>query len=71
MLGHRNTIVAGGMECMSKTPHYAYLRKGYGYGNAQVIDGIQFDGFTDVYNQILMGSCTEKVASEMGITREA
>lgn len=25
----------------------------------------------DVYNNILMGSCVEKVASEMGISREA
>ena len=36
-----------------------------------MIDGIQFDGLTDVYNNILMGACTEKVCSEMGISREA
>jgi hypothetical protein len=36
-----------------------------------MLDGIQFDGLTDVYNGILMGACTEKVISEMGITREA
>ena len=64
-------VVAGGMEAMSKVPHYMYLRKGIGYGNAAAIDGIIHDGYTDVYNQILMGSCTEKVASEMNITREA
>ena len=64
-------MVAGGMESMSKLPHYIYLRKGQGYGHAQVVDSIQFDGLTDVYNNILMGSCTEKVCSEMGITREA
>ena len=70
-LGDRNVVLAGGMECMSKLPHYIYLRKPTGYGNAQIVDSIQFDGLTDVYNNILMGSCTEKVCSEMGISREA
>ena len=69
--GDRNTILAGGFESMSKAPHYIYLRKGTGYGHAQAIDSIQFDGLTDVYNNILMGSCTEKICSELGITREA
>lgn len=56
---------------MSKSPHYAYLRKPTGFGEASMLDSIKYDGLTDVYNQILMGSCTEKVISEMGITREA
>ena len=70
-LGDRSIVVAGGMENMSKLPHYVYLRKGTGYGHTQLTDSIQFDGLTDVYNNMLMGSCTEKVCSEMGITREA
>lgn len=70
-LGDRDVVVAGGMESMSKLPHYLYMRKGHGYGHTQLIDSIQFDGLTDVYNNILMGSCTEKVCSEMSITREA
>jgi len=56
---------------MSKTPHYMYLRRPTGYGNAQALDAIQHDGLTDAYNNILMGSCVEKLCSEMGITREA
>lgn len=64
-------MVAGGMECMSKSPHYIYLRKPTGYGNVSAIDAIQNDGLTDVYNSILMGSCVEKINSEMGISREA
>ena len=64
-------MVAGGMECMSKVPHLQYLRRPTGYGNAQIVDAIQYDGLTDVYNNILMGNCTEKVVSELGITREA
>ncbi len=56
---------------MSKAPHYLYLRKPTGYGHASVIDSIQHDGLTDVYNKILMGSCVEKNVSEIGISREA
>ena len=70
-IGDRNTVLAGGFESMSKAPHYMFLRKPTGYGHVQAVDSIQFDGLTDVYNNMLMGSCTEKICSEMGITREA
>lgn len=64
-------MVAGGMESMSKSPHYVYLRKPTGFGESTMLDSIKFDGLTDVYNRILMGSCVEKLNSDMGITREA
>ena len=70
-LGHRNVMLAGGMECMSKSPHYTSLRKATPYGEAKILDSIKFDGLTDAYNQILMGSCVEKTCSEMDISREA
>lgn len=70
-IGDRNTVLTGGFESMSKAPHYLYLRKPTSYGHAQAVDSIQFDTLTDVYNNILMGSCTEKVCTEIGITREA
>ena len=70
-LGQRDIMLAGGMESMSKSPHYAYLRKPTGFGEHTMLDSIKYDGLTDVYNQILMGSCVEKVCSDMGITREA
>jgi len=70
-IGDRNTVLTGGFESMSKAPHYLYLRKPTGYGHAQAVDSIQFDTLTDVYNNILMGSCTEKICTELGITREA
>jgi acetyl-CoA C-acetyltransferase len=69
--GDRNTIVAGGFESMSKAPHYIYMRRPTSYGHAQAVDSIQFDCLTDVYNNTLMGACTEKICSELGITREA
>ena len=70
-LGHRSVMLAGGMEAMSKSPHYTFLRRPTSYGEATVLDSIKHDGLTDVYNNILMGSCVEKVCSEMGISRQA
>ena len=39
-IGDRDIIVAGGMESMSKCPHYIYLRKATGYGHSQIVDSI-------------------------------
>lgn len=64
-------VLAGGMENMSKIPHYQFLRQPHGYGPVKSIDAIVHDGLTDVYNNLLMGSCTEKIISEMGISRAA
>lgn len=70
-LGHRHIMVSGGMDCMSRAPHYAFLRKPTGYGDVELPDSIKFDALTDVYNKILMGSCTEKVVTDLGISRQA
>lgn len=69
-LGNRKTIVAGGMECMSKIPHYAYLRSPTTYSHAKLIDGLMFDGLTDVYDNIPMGNCVEKTNKDFSFTRE-
>jgi len=39
-LGDRQIMLAGGMEAMSKTPHYQYLRSATSFGNATAIDSI-------------------------------
>lgn len=69
-LGDRKIMLAGGMENMSQAPHYMKLRTPTGYGDAKVLDAIQFDGLTDAYESILMGTCTERIIKEMGLTRE-
>jgi acetyl-CoA C-acetyltransferase len=69
--GDNDIVVAGGMENMSSVPFYLEnARWGYKYGNNTLVDGLQKDGLTDVYNQTLMGVCAETCAKEMGITRE-
>lgn len=72
MLGLNDCVVAGGMENMSLVPHYLMnSRKGYKYGDFKAIDGLAFDGLTDVYNNYMMGNAAENTAKEMNISREA
>lgn len=69
-LGDRNTVVAAGMENMSKIPHFSYLRSPTTYGHARLIDGLMHDGLTDAYDNIPMGNCVEKTNKDFGFTRE-
>ena len=70
MLGSQEVVVAGGMESMSNIPYYlTKARTGYRYGNGELIDGLQLDGLTDVYNHCAMGVCADNTAREMNISR--
>ncbi|CAK1555187.1 unnamed protein product [Leptosia nina] len=67
--GAQDVILAGGMESMSNVPFY--LKRGETtYGGMQLVDGIVFDGLTDVYNKFHMGNCAENTAKKLEITRE-
>src|SRR5882757_9080540 len=71
MLGQNDVVVAGGMESMSNIPYYlTKARYGYKYGDGQLIDGLTFDGLTDVYNHCAMGVCADNTAKEMKISRQ-
>lgn len=35
-----------------------------------MIDGLAYDGLTDVYNNIAMGLCAEKTVNDLKISRE-
>lgn len=71
MLGHNDVVVAGGTESMSNVPYYLLkARTGYKYGNGELIDGLQYDGLTDVYNHCAMGVCADNTAKEMNISRQ-
>ncbi|HEY9362684.1 MAG TPA: acetyl-CoA C-acyltransferase [Chitinophagaceae bacterium] len=71
LLGDAGIVVAGGMESMSNVPYYApNLRWGNKYGNTAMVDGLAYDGLTDVYNNYAMGNAAELCASECGISRE-
>lgn len=67
--GSEDVILAGGMESMSNVPYY--MKRGdTPYGGIQLLDGITFDGLTDVYNKFHMGNCAENCAKNLGITRK-
>ncbi|KAI5646109.1 glutaredoxin-like domain (DUF836) domain-containing protein [Phthorimaea operculella] len=67
--GAQDVMLAGGMESMSNVPFY--LKRGETtYGGMQLIDGIVFDGLTDVYNKFHMGNCAENTAKKFEITRK-
>ena len=72
MLGANDVVVAGGTESMSNIPYYlTKARTGYKYGHGELLDGLQYDGLTDVYNQCAMGVCADNTAKEMNISRQA
>jgi len=70
MLGDNDVVVAGGMENMSQVPHYYFARNATKLGNVNLVDGMIKDGLTDVYNEVHMGNCAEKCASEQNFSRE-
>ena len=71
MLGHKDVIVAGGMESMSNVPYYVEkARWGAKMGHMQMADGLIKDGLWDVYNDFHMGNAAENTARELKITRE-
>jgi acetyl-CoA C-acetyltransferase len=71
MLGHKEVVVAGGMESMSNVPYYLdKVRFGTKLGHGQMTDGLLKDGLWDVYNDFHMGNAAEHTAREMGITRQ-
>ncbi len=71
MLGQNDIVVAAGAESMSNIPYYLNkARYGYKYGNGELLDGLTYDGLTDVYNHCAMGVCADNTAKEMNISRQ-
>ncbi|MCT4181547.1 acetyl-CoA C-acyltransferase [Elizabethkingia anophelis] len=69
-LGIDNVVLTGGMESMSNTPHYAYMRNGNKLGHATLTDGMIKDGLWDVYHDFHMGNAAEIGIRHFGFTRE-
>jgi len=70
LAGDNHIVVAGGMENMSMVPHYVNARQGTKLGDIKLLDGMVKDGLTDVYNQVHMGNCADKCATEYNFSRE-
>ncbi len=71
MTGQNDVVIAGGMESMSRVPFYQTTgRTGQKLGDMKMIDGLVFDGLTDVYNNYHMGNAAELCSKECNISRE-
>ncbi len=69
--GDNTTVVAGGMENMSNSPHLAHVRNGIKFGAGELVDHMQHDGLTCPFEGWGMGSAAEWTANEYNISREA
>ncbi len=71
-LGENDLVLTGGVEVMSRAPHYALdSRWGKKLGNVTLQDSLMFDGLTDAMLNIGMGETAERIADKFGITRAA
>lgn len=69
-LGDADIVVAGGMENMSRIPHYVNLRNGHKFGPQTMVDGMQKDGLVDAYDGNAMGVCADACANRYSFSRE-
>src|SRR5690606_31849183 len=59
--GDATTVVAAGMESMTRAPHLLMgSRDGWTYGTVEVLDHMAYDGLTDAYDVESMGASTER-----------
>ncbi len=70
--GEASLVLAGGVENMSRAPHYATdVRWGRKFGAAELTDAILADGLTDPLLELAMGETAERIAERCGIGRSA
>ena len=73
MLGEADTVLAGGIESMSRMPYLVDsedARWGHKMGNFTLVDAMYRDGFTCSVCGMIMGETAEVLARDYGITRE-
>jgi acetyl-CoA C-acetyltransferase len=58
--GEFDTVVAGGQESMTQAPHLMpKSRTGVKYGDATLVDSMDYDGLHDVFTEQAMGALTD------------
>ena len=74
MLGEADIVIAGGMECMSRSP-YVLPKARWGYrmdvqARGELIDLMVFDGLWEIFYGYHMGNTAEEIANKYGFTRQ-
>ncbi|MCH1919052.1 acetyl-CoA C-acyltransferase [Shewanella sp. A3A] len=70
--GSAKTIIAGGMESMSRAPYLmSKVRTGQRMGHGKLHDHMFADGLEDAYTGASMGSFAQQTADEFTVSREA
>jgi acetyl-CoA C-acetyltransferase len=73
MVGQSKVVLAGGIESMSRMPHFVDSddgRWGHRMGNFALVDAMYRDGFFCPLSNLIMGQTAEVLARQYGITRE-
>ncbi len=69
--GDAEIIIAGGMESMSSVPYYfPKARWGARMFNAEMVDGMVYDGLWETFNNYHMGITSENIAERYGMSRK-
>jgi acetyl-CoA C-acetyltransferase len=69
--GEFDIVVAGGQESMTQAPHMlGNSREGTKFGDATLVDHMQYDGLFCAFDQVAMGASTEKHNAKYEITRQ-
>jgi len=76
MLGEAEVVIAGGMECMSRSP-YILPKARWGYrmdveasAKDELVDLMVFDGLWEIFYGYHMGNTAEEINNRYGFTRE-
>ena len=70
--GEYRTVIAGGMESMSRAPHLLLgSRTGHKYGPAQLVDALDSEGLVCAHLQQSMGLVAEALAQRLQIERRS
>ncbi|MFA5308411.1 MAG: acetyl-CoA C-acetyltransferase [Dehalococcoidales bacterium] len=69
--GDAEVVIAGGMENMSSVPYFMpKARWGARMFNAEMVDGMVFDGLWETFYNYHMGMTAENIATKYGISRQ-
>ncbi len=68
--GDNHAVIAGGFENMTAAPHYATLRNGIKFGDANFKDHMQHDGLTCALECWGMTNAADHIAKKFDISRQ-